>query len=82
MSKRIFFHRDYEHHLTKYQSVVYRAADELHVEDELADLLVAKGVAIYSDFAEDNLFDVGPEIDEVIEDLDEAYEDGSDDEAK
>lgn len=55
--KRIHILKDYNHPLTKYSSVCFRAGQEIEVEDDIADMAVVKGHALFSDFAEDDLLD-------------------------
>ena len=55
--KRVYFTNDYHHdaHLTV--SVSYCAGFELELEDDIANMAVLRGCAVFSDFAEDDLFD-------------------------
>lgn len=54
--KRVFFTKDYHHRLTERVSVTYRAHYEGEVEDEVADIAIVRGAAMYSSIAEDDLF--------------------------
>ncbi|WP_334185090.1 hypothetical protein [Novosphingobium sp.] len=53
--KKVFFKKDYHHAATEPVGTTFRAHYEGEVEDDIAEIAIVRGFAVYSDFAEDDL---------------------------
>jgi hypothetical protein len=59
----IHFLKDFDYRESDYLTIAYTKGMEIEVDDECAAEAVAKKAAVYSDFAEDDLFDAPDEDD-------------------
>lgn len=65
---KIHFLKDFDYAQDAYHTIAYKAGDECYVDDECAAIAIARGVAVDSDIAEDDLFQGRSEDEDENED--------------
>lgn len=65
---KIHFLKDFDYRQDDYLTIAYVAGTECYVDDECAAIAIARGVAVDSDIAEDDLFQGRSEDEDENED--------------